>query len=172
MTKRRRGLTMLELMVAVVMVGIVAIAISCQYVAEQTFRTIINNQVDATHDASLVMHHMTRVLRYAKTSEFYMNSDPDYVSSIRATIDHTATGISLPEFTSDTVVVYGRKSDNTFEYKMGGASPYVISNCITNFPVENSWWNSNTSDLSLQITAQKGARSSLLRTKIHILGGG
>lgn len=170
MTKKK-GFTMIELMVAVVVVGIISVALVCQYFSEQTFRMMINNQVAATNDASVAMHHMTRVLRYAINATISTTAESGYVTSIKATINHDVAGASLPEFTSNTTVVYGRKSDNTFEYKMGSSDPYIISDCITDFPVDWLWWDWLTGCLTLEITAQKGTRSSSLRTRVQVVGG-
>ncbi|MCX5667780.1 MAG: prepilin-type N-terminal cleavage/methylation domain-containing protein [Candidatus Omnitrophica bacterium] len=162
-----RGLTLVELIIAMVISGIIFLALTCQFVSELTFRTMINNQIAATNEASIVMRHMTRVLRYAKPLTISTTTASGYATSIMATIDYAAAGSNLPEFTADTVVTYGRKSDNTFEYSKGGVVD-VISNRITAFPATSSWWDG--ADLTIQITAQQGNKSSSLNTKIHVLG--
>jgi prepilin-type N-terminal cleavage/methylation domain-containing protein len=161
-----RGLTLIELTVTMVIGGIIFLALTCQFVAELTFRTMINNQIGATDEASIAMRHMTRVLRYAKPSTVSTVIVSGYVTSITATIDKAVAGSNLPEFTADTVVIYGRKSVNTFEYKRGTDAPIIISNRITDFPV--TWVNPN---LTIQLTAQQGNKNSSLNTRIRVLGG-
>jgi prepilin-type N-terminal cleavage/methylation domain-containing protein len=169
-----RGLTLTELIVGMVISGIIFLALTCQFVAELTFRTMINDQIAATDEASIVMRHMTRVLRYAKPlAAGWATPAAGYVTSITATINHAAAHPAvncdnLPEFIADTVVIYRRKSDNTFEYKIGTAVPIIISNRITDFPVIATWWASP--NLTIQLTAQQGSRRSSLNTKIRLLG--
>jgi Tfp pilus assembly protein PilW len=165
-----RGLTLAELTVAMVIGGVIFFALTCQFVAELTFRKTINNQIAATDDASVAMRHMTRVLRYAKPSTVSTVPVTGYATSITATIDHATAHSAdncdnLSEFTADAVVTYGRTSVNTFEYKRGTAAPIIISNRITDFTP--TWVNPN---LSIQLTAQQGNRSSSLNTKIRLLG--
>ena len=175
---KNRGLTLTELIIAMVIGGIVLLAITCQFVAEQTFRTSINNRIAAINDASIAMHHMTRVLRYAKPSTVSTAPATGYVTSITATIDHavahTTAGDNLPEFTANTVVIYGWKADNSFEYTRGAATQ-TISKYITAFPVTSLWWDGANNNLTIQITAQTNAKqgngSSSLNTKIRVLGG-
>jgi prepilin-type N-terminal cleavage/methylation domain-containing protein len=168
-----RGLTVIELIIAITVGSIILLAFTCQFVAEATFRKAINDQIAATNDASIVMRHMTRVLRYAKPSTINTSVVSGYTTSITATIDHAAAHPFInhdywPEFTADTVVIYGRKSDNTFEYKKGSAAPVVISNRMKAFPVTFLWLVG--SNLTIQLTAQQGNRSSSLKTKVHVLG--
>ena len=164
-----RGFTLAELIVATVIIGIIFLALTCQFVAEQTFRAMINDQIAATNEASIAMRHMTRVLRYAKQSTVITDSDTGYVTSIMATIDHVAAGDSLPEITNDTTIVtYGRKSDNTFWFEMGvGGTPYLISKHITAFSV---MYNSEYIILTIQLTAKQGNKSSSLNANIRVLG--
>ncbi len=200
MTMKNRGLTLVELVVAMTIGGIILLALTCQFVAEQTFRIMINNQVAATNDASIAMRHMARILRYAKQSTIRLNDVDDlrlgYVTTIRATIDRfVANGVvansNLPEFgdyipgEDNTIiceVIYGRKADNTFEYRLErwtkatGETDYVtsnISNHITDFPVASLWWTEPDKSykiLTIQLTAQHGSESSSLESKIRVLG--
>ena len=173
---KNRGLTLIEFIVAMVMGGIILLALTCQFVAEHTFRAMINNQIAATNDASIAMRHMTRVIRYARQSTVSTTPAAGYNANITATIDRAAADISLPEFTgagytADPVVIYGRKSDDTFEYTINNGTPYVISNHIRTFSVT---WDSAYKDLTIQLTAQypaqQGGRSSSLNTNIRVLG--
>ena len=166
-----RGLTLTELIVAIVISGIVLLALTCQFVAEQTLQKTIQDQVVATNDASIAVRHMARILRYAKQSTIQLCALPTggYDTSIKATIDHDSAGANLPEFTeNNTQIIYGRKNDNTFEYTMGSTT-YVVSNHITSFPVTSSSWDSANKNLTVQLIAQQGNESSSLDTKIHVL---
>ncbi len=170
-----RGLTLVELIVAMVIGGIIVFALTCQFVAELTFRAMINDQIAATDEASIAMHHITRVLRYARPLTVVVRSTPvtlgltTYTTSITATIDSTVAGISLPEFTADTSVTYGRTGNNSFEYIRGASAAIVISNRIKAFPVVAAWWVSP--NLTIQLTAEQGNKNSSLDTRIRVLGG-
>ena len=166
-----RGFTLIELIIAMVISGVIFLALTCQFVADQTFRAMINNQIAANSEASIAMRHMTRVLRYARPLTVSTTPVAGYDTSITATIDYAVAGNNLPEVTADTDVTYGRKSDNTFEVKMGTAgTPSIISKYITAFPVTPTWWDSVYKNLTIQLTAQQGNKSSSLNTKIHVLG--
>ena len=173
-----RGFTLAELIVATVIIGIIFLALTCQFVAEQTFRAMINDQIAATNEASIAMRHMTRVLRYAKYSTIITNCSTVYVASIDATINHVAAGDSLPEITDDTTIVtYGRKSDNTFWFEMGtGGTPQLIAKNITAFstvwvnPYEDGTDGDNRYHvLTIRLTATQGKKSSSLETNIRVL---
>jgi prepilin-type N-terminal cleavage/methylation domain-containing protein len=162
-----KGLTLIEIIVAMVISCILCTAFTCQFVAEASFRKVINDQVAATNDVSTAMCHMTRVLRYAKRSGVSTIPPPGYIASIKATIDHEAAGSNLPEFAvddTDIAVAYRLKSNKTFEYKKGDDPSYIISKNITEFLP--AWANPN---ITIRITAQHGSRSSSLNTKIRAL---
>ena len=163
-----RGLTLVELIVVMVISGIIFLAVTCQFVAEQTFRTTINDQIAATNDASIAMSHMTRVLRHARHSTVSINAIPvRYIASIRATIDQDIAGTNLPEFTADTQVIYGRKQDNTFEYTVGANVAQVISRNIIAF---SATFDRTYKILTVSLTAQRGNKRSSINSKIRVLG--
>lgn len=180
---KNKGLTLIELVVAITISGLLVLAMTSQFVTEVIFRSTISDQIAVINDASIAIRHMTRILRYAKASTVPAGikdtASGDYDKSITVAIDKNAAGDNLPEITSDgTTVTYGWKQNYTLECKIGALTPYLITDDITDFPVSSSWWDSANNDLTLQLTAtaqrtptvQKTRRSSTFRTKIHILG--
>ena len=164
----KNGFTLVELIVTVLICSFIVSVMTVLFVAELKLYNSISGQADATASASIAIHGMNRVLRWAKISTSVPIS-PDinipttgYVNSVTVTINKN---INLPEITADgTQVIFGNKSDNTFEYKIGNAAS-VISNNITSF---TPTWDG--SELTLNITATKNNRSASLESKIHLIG--
>ena len=165
----KRGFTLIELLVTLILCGCVILVMTCQFVTELKSYNIISDQTNATTDASLVMHDMERVLRYAKSSGTVgINNNANYSASVTVTIDNTG---NLPEITANnTTVIFGRLKDatNTFQYVVGGGTPYPITQDITAFTPS---WDSGNKELTFQITATRNGRSSSLESKVHFLGG-
>ena len=166
---KNKGVTLVELVVVIVISGFIVLAMTCQWVAYVKNSSLISDQFDATTDASLAMHSMERVLRWAVSSATpSINTDANYVTSITVTINKTD---SLPEIlSSPTTVIFGLKANNSFECKVGAAI-YVIANDITSFPISGASWDSVNKELTLQITATKNTRSCSLESKVHLVGG-
>ncbi len=162
----KTGFTLIELMVTVLICGFIVLAMTCLFVAALKFYNTISDQANATTDASLGMHSMQRVLRWATPSTTPSTGSGDgYIMRVKVTINTTG---NLPEILSNnTTVIFGLKADSNFEYKAGAAAAHVIANDITGF---NPSWDSTNNELALQITATKNTRSSSLESKVHLLG--
>ncbi|MFA5142823.1 MAG: prepilin-type N-terminal cleavage/methylation domain-containing protein [Candidatus Omnitrophota bacterium] len=159
----RKGVTLVEFIVVVVISGFIVVAIACQFVAELTFRQLISDQVFVTSESAIAMRHMVRVLRYADPSKTVTTG----ANKVEVTIDHKAAGDNLPEITANTAVAY-RLNGALLEYRCGSGGSYrKIADNISAF---SSSWDSD-SILTLALTAKKKTRSCPLETKVRFLGG-
>ncbi|MDD5135861.1 MAG: prepilin-type N-terminal cleavage/methylation domain-containing protein [Candidatus Omnitrophica bacterium] len=162
-----KGMTFIELIVALVISGFVVLIMTCLFVSEFVFQNQIADQGAATTEAGMAMHYMARVLRYAVPSSPVTITDNANVTSVTATI---GSGY-LDEITSNTAVTFSRiktgGTANNFTYKIGAAAASTIATGITSF---SSSYDSVNKELFLQVTATKNTRSSLLETKVHLLG--
>ena len=181
---KNRGVTLVELLVAIVISGVVLLAAGGQFVAEEQFRFGINDQIAAENEAAIVMRYLTRIFRFAKPPVATAVGWPPWSESVSATIE----GGHLSDMPDDTVVGFGRIKDslpsydpntpgvlnvpNTFSYNKGGVNYSIIANNISDFHVV---WDSVNRELTFQVTAtitRSGgySKSSSLESKIYVLG--
>jgi|GEM_PF-2042365 len=83
----RKALTVIELVVAMVLTGILGLVMTIQFVSEQRFRASIQNDLAALQEAQLAMNHMTRVLRFACGIDYIAGGGWPSTSTIDAEIE-------------------------------------------------------------------------------------
>lgn len=174
----KKGITLIELSIAMTIGGIMVLAMVCQFVAEQRIRAAVNDKISAVNDASIVMHNMTRVLRYAKPDTVATADDwKRYSKSVSATIEQG----HLSDIITDTPVGFGRIGhddipagdvtddypNNSFLYDKAGTFTCVADD-ITDFDVI---WSQAANKLTIKVTARKNGKSCSLQTTITPLGG-
>jgi len=160
---KNKGLTLIELITAMVITAIVSLAITVYFVSEHRFRGAIRDRIELSREARIAMNHMTRVLRFAKSV------DTAVADQITAVIEGGPEGDShhhLDFITNDnTTVVYTRNADNTLTYTQGENAPVEIARNITNFP-QPIW---KDPELGIQLTASDGDNVLSIQTKIRAL---
>lgn len=89
MTMKKRGFTLIELVITMVLIGILILAMSCQFVALVRFNPATESadgtrkeSAVASREALVVMRHMTRVLRFAKPDSISVSIDSRIAAAI------------------------------------------------------------------------------------------
>lgn len=162
---KKRGLSLTELIVAIVISSIVMLAITVYFVSEYRFRSMMQDRIAITREARLAMNHMTRILRFADPGPLSTSIDTDKINTMIEG-GHLAFMPELPLGMENSYVVkYERLGTNVLEYTQDPGEPDEIARYITEFiPIR-------TSDLiEIRLTAQKGNQSVSLKTKIRAFG--
>ncbi|MFA5142819.1 MAG: type II secretion system protein [Candidatus Omnitrophota bacterium] len=161
----KRGVTLIELMIVLLVSGIVVFAVATQFVSVTYFRNMIEDQSVVTTEANMAMHNMTKILRYAKSSMPVTVTNNSSVTSLEATISGDGY---LDGITSDKKVIFTHnKASGEFIYQLDiSGTPRVIAKYISSFAPAYDGVN----ELLLKITAKKNIRSSSLESKVHFLG--
>lgn len=176
---KNRGITLTELIIAVIISGFVILAITVQFVAQQNFIANINDQLSADNEAAIAVRTLTRVLRFAMPAS-YNRTGVAGARILTINIEGGPLGnlnYHLPEFTAAaTQVIFervvGGAGNNTFTYTRGGVTLVVARN-ITAFDVTPT--DGTNRELTLNITAsivRPGyTRNCALQTVIRLLVG-
>jgi len=144
--------------------GIMALVMTCQFVAEYRFRTALKNQANVLEDAQLAMNHLARVLRFAKPATVAVTNDSNYSTIVNANIE----GGHLSAMPSLTHVVYRRAiATDSIEYISGSGNPAVIARNVTGFTCS---WDLSKNEFTITLTTGTGGKKSSLETKILALG--
>lgn len=126
---RTRGMTLVELVTAMVLAGILLLVMTCQFIAHQRITTGINNQNAAAQEAVVAMRHMSKTLKFALFADSTkykppktVPADPRYARSVRFTIEGgdpitDPWHYHLPEFTANTRIEYGVTAGGDLEYR-------------------------------------------------------
>ena len=164
---KKDGITLTELLISIILLGIMILATTCLFVAEQSMRYAVRDQINAIEEANIAIDHISKTLRFAKTSILIKieNDTPNYKKSVTATI----AGGYIPGITVQTQVVYGWRingnpNDNTLECVIGTNAPVVVSRDITDFDAD---WSDKV--FLIKLTATRKNASSPLETKIWAL---
>lgn len=161
---QKRGITLVELTLVMLICSIMLLVMTCQFLATQGFLNILNNQNANTQDAALALNHMTRLLRFATSPS--INADPDIYpkGSIKATIEG---GHNLAGFNLNRDIEYGVKGDGALEYIIDPGDPLhgppvVIACNVTSFSV--TW---EDEEFTINLTVKKGNQEMAVSTKIY-----
>lgn len=164
---KHKGLTLIELVVAMVVTTIIALSMVLYFVGENSFRNMMQERVTLAREARIATNHMTRVLRFAIPDTI----DDTIDNQISATI---AVGDSsnphLGSITSDTYVEYILNDDNTLMYTQGiDGTPIEIAEDIIYF--DSTFDNP---ELTIQLIAEKTIKGTVksipIETTIRVLG--
>lgn len=164
---KKSGITLVEMIVAMLLSTIIVSALACQFVAMVRFNTALQNTIEAERDAYTVVNNMTRILRFADPSSFTFSVPSG--SWIGATIK----GGHLSFVTADRNVWYGRSAPSSFwVYWAGDAAGTTLSNNVSSW---NATYDSATQELSIAFSITKTSASGQtatipISTKIKVRG--
>ena len=156
-----KGVTLIELISVMVIMGFVILLMACQFVAQTTFSSAISHQVTALNEVSAAMYNMTRVLRYVDSTTI---NNPS-TTSITGQVDAFSPAVT---FSLDAT----NPANPTITYKVGAAAATVIANNVSYFYVHYDPVNHM---ITLQATVRvpynntAAQRSSSLEVSLRIL---
>ena len=164
---------MVELIITMVVGGILGLVMTIQFVAEQQFRTAINNEIASGRDAFIALHDMTNVLRFAMPTDLDVATQAlPYTVLITAKIKGGCL-LNNPVYNIlnvDNYAYYRYDAENdTIEqsYDSDWAKPNVIARNVTGFDAQ---WAAPY--LTLEMTTQGAWGTSVsLQTQIRPIGG-
>ncbi len=170
---RTRGVTLIELVTAMVLAGILLLVMTCQFIANQNFTKAVNNRTAAAQETAVIMHHITRTLRFARSDLAVSKNDGRYASSISFTIE----GTHLTDFPAGARLEYALdagKHQLVYINPAPMATPVVIATDVTNFTVDYAIPQGFTNYefvITLTITKgdQIGSQAVATTTTIHAL---
>lgn len=164
---KKSGITLVEMIVAMLLSTMIISAIGIQFVAMVRFNTTLQNTITAERDAYIIASNMTRILRFADPdpAAFILNP-PDWIKA-------TIKGGHLSFITTDTNVWYGGEPPDPFwVYRDGDAAATTLSNNVSYWDMT---YDSATQELSIAFditrTSANGQTVTIpIRTKIKVIG--
>ena len=169
--RRRHGITLIELMVAVTLGAILLLVMTIQFVANQKFQAVIGDKIAATQEAEVAMYNITQILKFVSPSTVLIDKDSAYAHSIQATLKASF----LPDIGSDKSIEYGfsQNNDNNLYYIPDATDPepVIITGSIIAFgpPQGLQMWDPVTNNFNISLSAQKNNSTVTLTTAIHAL---
>ena len=160
--KKHNGLTLIELLVTMIIVGIAGLAVTMQFVSEYKLRSAIQPRMALANNAVTAMNHMTRLLRFARADTVDVATVPNEISA-------TILDGFLPSTANDIDVHYTLDTQTgilTFDIDGDGVDPYEIARDITAF--EGNF--DNNPDLRITLLAQDENDSFPMQTTIMVMG--
>ena len=171
--KRKRALTLAELLIAMTLSVILILAISYQFVAMVRFSNALKNKAEPSREAYVVMAHMTNVLHFAIPLTATNPNPPLFdpaTNTLKVQIEggHNVSGITTAigyEYRRST----GVNDNNCFYFSNQENSQWVkLSEYCTGF---NASWDEANNLLTIQLTfAIKNGPSITDQTTIKALG--
>lgn len=134
---KKSGITLVEMIVAMLLSTIIVSALACQFVAMVRFNATLQNTIDAEREAYTVVNGMTRILRFADPNSIV------FFSSV-ASSGFTAT------IKTDHLVGFAMSGDHTVRYSKSGTRPMP-------FPVLISWDGNISTSLSEYFSSWDGS---------------
>ncbi|MDP2929212.1 MAG: prepilin-type N-terminal cleavage/methylation domain-containing protein [Candidatus Omnitrophota bacterium] len=173
-TIKKSSFTLVEIAVSMALAGILALAISSQFLAMARFKTVIENKAEPSREAFIVLDHMTRVLRFvssyptppfasdASTDLLTANIESGHIALIPAT-----TPVTIPP--SATTCYYRRyrttSLKNFLYFQIGeNSAPQLLSKYVTYFDASIAG-----DEITLKLIFSKGGTVTPVQTKIRML---
>lgn len=171
---KKSGITLVEMIVAMLLSTIIVSALACQFVAMVRFNTALQNTIEAERDAYTIVNNMTRILRFADPLTFNFT----VLDQLSATIkkDHLSfvTG-------ADKTVYYrrGYSTANSFwiswDGVWDGVDDTLLSKYVSSWDATSATYDSATRELSIIFDITKTSASGQtvtipISTKIKVRG--
>ena len=177
---RKRGITLIELTVAITLGAILLLVLTVQFVANLKFQKVIGDKIAATQEAEIAIDHITQTLRFALSSPAPSNTDPSnqgYASPITASIQTVTIKAGNQYNASTAQIEYGLKNDPdnnniptlyyTPDVINDSAVTYKIATNITNFTATWNGADPTNINFTINITTQKNNETVILNTTIQ-----
>lgn len=170
---KKSGITLVEMIVAMLLSTVIISAIGIQFVAMVRFNTTLQNTINAERDAYIIANNMARILRFADPATFNF-ATPNILSA-------TIKAGHLSFIPIDTLVTYGRGyvdplNPNVFwVIRAGESAVTILSRNVSLWDATSSIYDSATRELSIVFditkTSANGQTVTIpIRTKIKVIG--
>ena len=172
---QKSGITLVEMIVAMLLSTIIVSALACQFVAMVRFNTALQNTIEAERDAYTIVNNMTRILRFADPASITFDESPTAIGNLSATIK--AGHLSF--VTADTTVYYKRDSTRPMVYRLriswDGINYTTLSEYVSFWDLDSKTWDPAAQELSISFditkTSENGQTVTIpIRTKIKVRG--
>jgi len=178
---KNRGVTLIELMLVLMMSGILGLTLVSQFIAEQRFRGLLQDERVVLEEADIAMHHMTRALRFAfpNTKEGPDNvtfpTTTDYPEAVQVYIEGGhITPFNDSDFGYQVTYRWKNSESNpsdphnkTLEYIAGTNEPVILARNIENFDCA---YSGPKKEFTITLTVKKeNGKTVALRTKVTLL---
>jgi prepilin-type N-terminal cleavage/methylation domain len=165
--KKRRALTLIELLMAMLLGAILTAAVLYQLIAMSRSSNAIKNKADPSVEAYVAMDHMSKVLRFATTTPEYYSDFFGCAQMLGAQYE----GGHVNAVPSNGWYFYFRMiGTNCFYFATDWTNQdtYVLlANDCTNF---NATWDAAKKEIWVQLTFTKNGSSVTTETTIKVLG--
>ena len=134
--KRKRALTLAELLIAMTLSVILILAISYQFVAMVRFSNALKNKAEPSREAYIVLAQMADVLRFAKPSAvggitFTSNGDDKLSATIEGYPDFPNTAGHIPLIPNTALCSYRRDAgENNLYFKRGTDNEVLLGGTV------------------------------------------
>lgn len=183
----KKGISIVEMAVVMTISSIILLAMTCQFVVEQTCRTMSYQETSAASDASLAMRYVSRIAQFAYTnrSDRPVGIETDWHNEfIGTSVSFYVEGGHLPDFPDPTAkyqVGFGRTGDSN----VLGRDYFIFNKLINDVLVQNQFIVVNrdvngggmtdfnvtrANDVfTFSATVTRGSKSSSLTTDVRAL---
>src|SRR3989338_8583245 len=120
---KKSGITLVEMIVAMLLSTIIVSALACQFVAMVRFNTALKNTIEAERDAYTIVNNMTRILRFADPGTFNFTVSNQLSATIKAGHLSFVTG-------TDKTVYYNLAA-NSFWISWDGVNDTLLSKYVS-----------------------------------------
>ena len=168
--QKKRGMTLIEVTIAMVLCAILLLVMTSQFVVSQKIISAINNEFLAGQEAVVVMNHITRNLRFALS---FPSPKTTFSTLPKGYIYAKIKGGCLPNIPNDTFVRYQVNNQGELKYTLF-TSPTNIGPITIAAGVDylNTLWDATSKEFTTDLSITKGAgspRTVIIHTKIQAL---
>jgi len=159
----KKGFTLTELVIGIVVTVIVGLAIVITFVTEHRLRVLAHNRIAVAREADIALNHMVRILRFAEKDT--VTTGADYVSA-------TIEGGHLDSIPSEINIRFERFVQTDLFPNKANVVTYNVENEGEYFVAENITALACTWDdpyLEITLTAEDMDRSVPIQTKIMVM---
>lgn len=171
---KNKGLTLIELVTALVIFGIIGLAITVHFVAEYRFRSAAQDRIAIIREAGIAVDHMTRVLRFAIPNTIGVSPFEDDAETTRlvgAVIERGHVDI-VGSGDPDNIEYEYDRDTHAIIYRQGGIVA-TLDGIVKNVTAFNVLWNPEPQPeflIRLTVSSDDGLILIPLETKIRVLG--
>ena len=168
-TLKKSSFTLAEMAIAMVISGILTLALASQFVAMARFKTALENKAEPSREAYIILNHMTHLLRFASATGGASFASDANVDLLTADIEG---GHITPILTTTTCYYRRYKATNSLTFQAGTGAEQELSKYVTYFNADIVDTAGTPPDrkITLKFIFSKGDTVTPVQTKIKALG--